>query len=296
MGCDATNVLPHVNSCCIKDPTAPSSQCPALMITLQVCNVLKPVALIQPQIGDMRFQEKKKSLVQRSWSNSVLGFYYYHPFGFDWFGFYMSKILSIVAKRIVWRPKKESPTLQRLKFSIGIEYKTTIIQCISFYTEPKKSLIQGQSPSWQLDESLKRTMHHGKLGIKPFSCLLACVVVATSCLATRIINHRGKVVNGWIAPFKTDPVGQDLNSNRGKLTLLLICQSGFSALPPNPRQKERIRRQRPLLVLCGVFFFFNTLSSPQFLRTRSQPLTATHCSHRVPTSNTQLQIKLRNRE
>lgn len=62
--------------------------------------------------------------------------------------------------------------------------------------------------------------------------------MATSCLATRIINQWGIVVNGRIAPFKTDPTDQNMNSNRVKRTLLLICQSGF---PPNPWRKRRIR-------------------------------------------------------
>lgn len=120
--------------------------------------------------------------------------------------------------------------------------------------------------------------------------------MATSCLATRIINQWGIVVNGWIAPFKTDPSDQNMNSNRGKLTLLLICQSGF---PPNPWRKRRIRSTEASFGfvvfrtttdrVCSHLTFF-------FLYTSTQPLTATHCSRRVPTSNIELQIKLRNRE
>lgn len=184
----------------------------------------------------------------------------------------LKRITNITAIQVVF-----------LFFFVGIEYKTTIIKCIFLYWTEKSS---SSTPASSL--SLKKTMHHGKLGIKPFSFLLACVVVATSCLANRIINQQGIVVNGWIARFKTDHADQDLNSNGGKLTLLLIYQSGFStatSLPPNPRQKQRIRRPRPLLVLC--FFFCEQLHTKfVFASLFAHMLAATHsytlqppCSH-----------------
>lgn len=102
-----------------------------------------------------------------------------------------------------------------------------------------------------------------------------------------------------IAPFKTDSAKQGPNPNRGKLTLLPIYQSGFStatSLTLNPRQKQRIRRPKPQLGLCLLVFFFKQLQTEFVVASLfAHILAATH-SHRVPTSNAELQIQLRNRE